>query len=336
MLAVLLWAYAKLDKKHVFILLGIALSLQEELWIPVIFLFVYSLNNMGLKRSAANAVGAVFVFLLFNAYFILLNPTTYFNSVFAPVGALIMPSGSALFGFPLITSYHVSLLVLPKLFYLSILFLAILLLYLNKKELIPLFSMIPFLFLSHALVSYFTLFTFFFVFSLFIKEKSKGEGYIKRYLGRKRSTYIVLASLFAIAATAASLAAISHNQYISNFDINSLNQSVIVSGNYTYYNATLTYNGLKNNTLYVAIVGVSNGTIGYYGFFNQSLTGQNFPCNSIECTINVNRILLNESSGTYPVRLKAITGPYSTGPFTLIIYNREYYYLSGPVKPEGD
>ena len=334
MLAVLLWSYAKLDKRYAFVLLGIALSLQEELWIPVIFLLIYSLNNYGLRKGIRDVIGSVCVFLLINSYFILSSPYAYINSVFAPLGALIMPGGSALIGFLLISSYHLSLLALPKLFYLVLLTLAILLVYLNKKELIPLFSMIPFLFLSHSLVSYFSLFTFFFVFALFIQKPNAEEGYIQKHFGGARTTLITIMLLLLMSCTAAVIVMSAHQEYMTNFDLSVLNQSVISSGNYTYYNATLTYNRLENNTIFVAVTGVSNGTIGSYGFFNNSLINQSHYCLTIECEINTNKVQFNGSSGAYVLHLKVPAGQLSTGPYALMVYNNEYYYLSKPILPK--
>ena len=330
MLTLLLITYSKLDKKYAFILLGIALAIQEELWIPVIFFIIYMINNQGLKRGAFNMLGALAVFFLINSYFIIINPGIYWSSVFASVSSLIMPSGAAILGFSLLTSYPVTMLVFSKLFYLSIIALAVLLLYLNKKELIPIFSMVPFLFLSHALISYFSMFSFFFVFALYSKNVNKGPGIVKERIGRYATPAFAITMLFIILASTAIIIR-SHNQYTDNFDISLTNQSLAIDGNYIYYNATISYNNLTNNTIHVSTIGVSNSTFSFYGFMNESIINKSNTCVSLECTININKIILNKSSDTYPLRIKYMVGPYTTGPFSAILYNNDYYYVSNPV-----
>src|SRR5271157_1656231 len=58
MLALALLAYAKMDSKYAWLPLGLCLAIQEELWLPVLFLFAYSLNRHGIRRGTLNIAGA--------------------------------------------------------------------------------------------------------------------------------------------------------------------------------------------------------------------------------------------------------------------------------------
>jgi len=68
MLALILLAYVLIDSAYAWLLLGLCLSIQEQLWLPVIFLFAYSLNRHGIKRGIYNILGAVVVFLVINEF----------------------------------------------------------------------------------------------------------------------------------------------------------------------------------------------------------------------------------------------------------------------------
>ena len=109
MLAVLLLSYFKIDRWYSFVLLGVAAALQEELWLPVILLIVYASNTYGYKKGMRIFAGTILVFLALNIYFIALNPTAFFGSLFSPISAYIFPVSLAPFGYSLLIYFHMLL-----------------------------------------------------------------------------------------------------------------------------------------------------------------------------------------------------------------------------------
>lgn len=337
MFALLAIAYAKIDNRYSWVFLGIAASIQEELWMPVILLIVYSFVNRGIGTGLKNAFGAVGVFLIVNSYFILLGPTAFFASVFSPVSRYLFTTPVAPIGFLLLTHYHMLYGTFPLEFALSFLFMLTLFAYVNRKELVGLFSMLPFFFLSHSLPDYYAFFILFFVFS-FYAAKSKGGISGSRHVYRLVKGYVA-AILILIAFTMIVVGYNSHQEYVRGFNVSVANQSAYLSyhpnaTNATYYQGEVRYSGISNRTLYLVFAAYSRTTIGLEGFSNMSLINNSAECNgSYQCLVNVNRITLNGSSGVY--RIYASIPWNGNKDVTMLepfLYNGRYFYAAPIVR----
>ncbi len=329
MLSLILIAYARLGSRYAFIPLGLAVSTQQEMWIPAALLILYSLNNYGTRKAARDFLGALAVFLVINAYFMVQAPSAFFGGILHSIGNII-PFSSSPFSLLLLNGYNVGLSLSPALVLLSFIALAIMLLYWNRKELIPLFSLIPLVFVFHSVIGYYTLFILFLVIATTMVPKEGLRGRITVRL--RRSKPIVYASILLILAIAIALTYQSHVSYGENFGIGVANQSIRFSGNSTLYSADVSYAGTRNHTVYLLLQGYSDNSTKYllYGFVNDSIIGTKPECGAYYCLINVNRIMLGNGSGLH--RLNAvINGSNESSRVTYInavIYGGDYVYRS--------
>ncbi len=335
MLALLLLAYAKIESKYAWLFLGLCLSIQQELWLPVLFLLVYSLNTYGIRAGARNAVGALAVFLAFNAYFILLSPSAYFGSIFGTLNQPILPFNPSPFAFFMLSSYQLPLASYSLLFEAIAVFLLLVFLYLNKKELIPLFSLIPFLVLDHILVSYYAFFLFLFIFAIATSDGARRRGIVEMWLRKHRAHFFLAVS--AAALLIIGFVAASHNTYQRNFDITATNQTLFINtaGSSTILNSRLAYHNMSNDTLYVFAFKYAGISAGFSGLINQSIISNPQAClpSDYRCLINVNKIMLPNSSGVYPLSLR-INWSKDNGEVSraaVALYNSSYFYVSGSI-----
>ncbi len=328
MLALLVIAYARLESRYAFIPMGLAISIQQEVWIPVAFLLLYSLNNYGIRKSGRDALGALIVFLAVNAYFIILNPLAFFTGIMKSIGNII-PFGASPFSSVLLYTYHVGLTLSVPLIVISTLLLAALLLYWNRKELIPLFSMIPILFVFHSILPYYTFFATFLVVVICLRPAKKMPGLITRYLHRNRPVFY--ASVIALILIASAYTYGSHESYARDFGVNATSQSLVITGNNATYNAEISYSNPAGDSVYLFVEGyTADGGAGVYGFGNQSLIGAKFRCSSSGCPVNINRIVLNPYAHTYHLMAEVNWSNESDRVIYLdaILYNANYVYRS--------
>jgi uncharacterized membrane protein len=329
MIALLLLAYSMIDSKYSWILLGLCASIQEELWLPVLFLIAYSLNNQGIRKGLVNALGTAAVFLAINSYFIILSPGAFFGNVFDPLNSLIFPNGHSSIGILLVKFFPILLSSFSLLFEVVSLLLVFLLLYWNRKELIPLFSMIPFLVLHHSLNSYYTTFIFVLIFAIG-QSKGREKGWIETFLKKRK--------LIAYGTVAAFLAVIflviysSHTAMKSGFEISTSQPTLVFENLSSTYRTTISYGNLSNRTIYVVAVGADrNANIGLFGILNESIIGSPAVCDpdAFDCMINVNRIRLPENGSSYDltVRVKWYNATNPIKNVAVEIYNGENFYF---------
>ncbi len=337
MLALLVLAYTRIGNKYVWVLLGLCASIQEELWMPVILLLIYSLNNYGIRKGLYDIAGTLAVFLMINAYFIAAGPAAYFGAVLTPLNGFYLPSGIGAVGSALMSYYPVLMQTYTQLFDIATVALLLLFAYVNRKELVGLFSLIPLVFMVHVLPSYYVMFIFLIFFSLFAEGAAgKRKGTLSGALKRHRLAFalamlvIVLAAAYAVYASNAS--------YSSNFDVRLVNQTLVVNqtSETSYYSATLLCHNIANTTVYAyALVYYGKGTY-LLGFINKSIVTSPTEapsCGSYECKVNVNKIALHGDSGSYNL---TATLPWANGTMpadgvVMGVYNNEYVYLGPPV-----
>lgn len=332
MIALLIVAYARLSSRYSWIPLGLCLAIQEELWVPVILLLIYSVNNEGMKAGAKKSAGALAVFLAINAPFIITAPSAYFRAVFTPLNSLLLPSGSSAIGFSLIRYLPLPLPTYPLLFEMSAVTLALVLLFWNRKKLIPIFSVIPFLLLQHSINAYYATFIFLLIFALGLRENEK-QGAFMEWLG-SRKRHAAYASIAAFAALFLAVIYVSHASFVQSFNMSSSNTTLFIdrANASSVYRTTLHYSDIRNDTVYVLGSTLDTGFGGgFAGLINDSIISPSAQCNGdIQCLVNVNKIQLNGASGTYNITAR-IGWFNSTKPIeyvSLLVYNGKYLYLT--------
>jgi uncharacterized membrane protein len=332
MLALILLAYAKIGSKYSWILLGVAASLQEELWFPILLLIAYSFNTYGLRKGMKDLVGAGAIFLLFNGYFILLSPAAYLHDILLVNNAL-MPSAPAPIGFFIFMNYTIPISAYFVLFALSAVAVVLLSLYFNNKKAIPVLGFVPLLFMSHALLSYYYLFIVMLVTVIYMKPQKQHEGILRSYIKRNASLgYVFAAILVALCAVGALFLIQSHTSYVNAADFGVSNQSAYYYNNTLYYNSTLTYNSAAsvNNKSYILLNFYSFPNLEFYGLDNSSIINGTEGC-AFPCSVNINVMHLDPSAHSYSIGIveKNITYlPYES----VLIYNGDYVYNSDPVE----
>ncbi len=331
MLGLIILAYAKLESKYAFVPIGLALSMQQEVWLPAVLLLLYSLNNYGWKKGMRDICGALAIFLLINGYFIYLSPTAFFSDILIPIGNAV-PFNASPIGY-LFLDYHVLLSLTGVLIIAATAAVTLAMLYWNRKELIPVLSVIPLFFMFHSLTGYFTFYIFFILFVLLMTKGEQKKGWLTKAL-RKRSTLVYFALVIIVVAAAVATYE-SHLEYVRNFNFSVSDQNVSFEGNYTIYTANLLYRNMSNATVFFYLQGYSENGSQYllYGIHNESLIGTTPLCGAVTCLLNLNRIELPQNASSYSLRA-VINGSNESSRVTYmhaIFYNGEYVYETKPV-----
>jgi hypothetical protein len=333
MIALLIVAYAMIDSKYAWVVLGLAISIQEELWLPMLLLVAYSANNQGIRRGAKNAVGAIFVFILVNGYFIIQSPSSFFSSVFSTLGGSFLPNGTSSAGFELSRAFPILLSTYSQLFEVTALLMVFLLLYWNRKELIPLFSMVPFLVTVHSISSYYVTFLFLLIFAFCTWDK-KEVGQIERIM--RKDKRIVYASVAAFFLVLAAIICLSHAAYVRDFNVSMGGAQLTLdwTNSTSIYRTTLNYEGLNNRTLYVYAISSAQGAgISVRGFMNDGIIpGAKAACGSYDCMLKINKITLPQNASSYPLTVIANwdNKTVPTRYFAVELYNGDHFVSGSP------
>ncbi len=335
MMALVMVLYSDIGERYSWLFLGLMASLQEQLWIIVLLFIVYSFNNYGARRGLRDLLGSVLVFLFINGIFIAAGPSEYVNSIML-VASGILPSNSAVMGYAISSMYAISFNAFTYLFVLSVLLVAVATLYARDKRPILLLSIIPFFFMNHGLNLYYLLpvTVFSFVAALDTDPKGGARNRLRALCERNGNARHAFYALI-IAITAAMLYVIysAHSSYLSAINLSIKNQSIFSAGpgNLTY-SAVLTYVPQSNATVYLALQVSSQSEVAFYGIFNQSIINGSLNCRyPSQCSINVNKITLNES-GSYDIRATIPSNQPLPLYVSAILYNSKYYYRSIPIK----
>ncbi|MGC9157059.1 MAG: hypothetical protein ACP5GD_02665 [Candidatus Micrarchaeia archaeon] len=330
LVAVLLLAYSKLESKYAWLFIGVAISLQELLWVPVMFMLVYLANEKGVKHAAKQFAGAIGVFLAISAWFIASKPGAFFASMFMPLYQPL-PSNTSPIGFALIKLLGVDVSVYPLLFGLYLLVFSLLLLYHNRKPMVFLFSMLVFLLFDRSIVTYYTMFGVLFAFALFEAEEKRKKGILTKAIRKNKRDFFIIVAL--IVSLALFLIIRAHTAYLKGFNIELTNQSLRSINGTSLITGTLRYSVTGNKTVY-AFIGVINATHAYeFGLVNQTILLPKGKlkqelCNTDTCYANTNKILLN-GTGTY--NFVAVANISKAKCAYAAFYSSNYYYVSNPV-----
>ena len=320
MLLLILLAYSKSSTRYGWLFLGLAASIQEMLWLPVLLLILYTFSNFGLKKGVKELSLTLLVFIIINGPFMLLSPDKFLHNVILPATSYIIPDSYGLAGYLIEVFYSTGLhpySLVPSAF---ILFSALLMLYLNDKRLVFIISIIPFLFLTHGIVTYYLFFIGAFLISLGLEYKV-GRNKISSYKKPIRYALVIIAIAIAIYVFFA------HNAYESNFYIKTLNQSYAIANNTLLYNLTLSYKA--NIPTLTTLLSIYNGSIYLYGINVSIIQGSNETPNAE--MIDTNFIHLNKK-GIVNIKYKIVL-PQGIGIFYAdpVIFNGSYVYYPPPI-----
>lgn len=305
--AFLILAYQKLDSKYAWLFIGLAASLQQELWLPCLLLLIYNLNNKGLKQGARTAIGALAVFLVINGYFIAIGPHSFFGAIFSDADSYQWPNIQSTIGYFLITTYHLSINALNYLFDIVMILLCILFALLNRKELVPVFAFIPYFFLAHSLTAYYIIPTMLLVFLLYADKPVEKRGILQKLWTANPAIRYALCVCIAILILAC-IAVVyeGHQNYLQNFSFMLVNQTMTIGQNGTTYSATLIYREPVVNSIYFGAFGSSANVLEYHmilvGFSQDQVLANNMStCNYYSCLQSMNKITLNASNTSYKI-----------------------------------
>lgn len=271
MLTVMVIAYALMDSRYLFIALGIAASLQELLWIPVLLFLVYDFNNNGMRSGVMTLFGTLMVFLLVNGCFIAMSPTSFISNVILPVQGSILPFNSGIFAYPSVAMYQMPIRYYSVLFYCALAASGVLMAYWNDRRLLGLLSLLPFLFLYRSIPAYYTFFIGLFVLSLFISARRKKAR--RTLFGRISMGHARLATTIALAGIVAFSMVylyVGHSAYVRAFDVRVVGATLAQGNAGATYSATLLYNVSGSREVY--FVGFASGDVAdMYGLFNSTI-----------------------------------------------------------------
>ncbi len=238
-----------------------------------------------------------------------------------------MQSSISVFGFGLIKWYAVPFSTFTILFAISILLEIAAVGYANRKELIPVFSMIPFLILDHSISTYYTMFGVVFAFAILMGKRTieKKETFLHKH------KHVFVSIIIAGILLAGGVIVEAHANYLENFDIRMTNASISYNSTGAVLNAMLNYKNLSNNTIYAYFYVETKGGVAFTaGFINNTLINTNAKslCDNYSCRVNTNKLVLN-GTGTY--RLVAVISGNATSEaecLAPVFYNSGYAYLA--------
>ncbi|MGC8676067.1 MAG: hypothetical protein ACP5T3_00925 [Candidatus Micrarchaeia archaeon] len=336
MVALLIIAYEKINSKYAWAFLGLGIAMQELLWVPILFLVVYLALNRGMRHALKQLALAALLFAAISSWFIATKPVAFLSSILLPLSGP-MPSATSPFGFAILKGYGITLGAYLILFVAVLVVSSLLLAFHNKKQLIPVFSMLPFLFLDHSIITYYTTFGMLLAFALFFgkDEKPNMHAALARFSSKNRK--VLLAAIAVVAVVCALALAASHAAYERSFNVSlsneTMNNTIAQNGSViTSASALLHYRNLPNGTAYMYFVEQRvNASAADIGLINNTVINSNVKsaCNSYACKINTN-VLKLQGSGTYTLEFKTSSNETVTC-IAPIIYNGEYWAFPKPV-----
>ncbi len=331
MLAVALLAFYFIDNKYLWILLGIAASMQEQLWLVVILMLIYSFREHGMRRGSFNLAGTVLIFLLINGYFIAANPPAFLGQVFAPVSGYILPGPSAPIGFSVLAIYNTLLSSESILFVSAALISIILFTWLRDRRLIFLLALLPLMSLYHAILPYYTFFLLAVIVTLYIKDTPRSKD--SRRLPSALSSGIAL-SCIAVLMLVTGLLMISSHSAFEKIGASVSGQSLLPpSLHSTLYNATLGYssNALGQLALQEVVMYAHHAVPVAYGTQGERILIEpyyNFSSEGLSYEVNPNRIPLTGQAGSVNISVEIPSNSTTrVGLAECVIYGGPFYYI---------
>ncbi len=326
-----------IESKYVFILLGIAASLQEVMWVPVILVLAYLATTKGLKYASKIFLFSASVFLLINGYFIAIGPGTYMSQVLKPLNGNLLPSYLTYVSYIIQGSANIPLSGFSTVFYIFLVLSILITAYSGNKLTIFSGMFLSYLALDHSLIIYYVMpvavMASAFAMGMPFSGKSRLKEWLKnRHVG-KASVAIGITAAFAFALLVS--VAYMHAAYVRGFGVSATGQHISIMGNLTYDNVSLnsTFDGTQNVYL-----------LGYYYFKNSSTEEEGLSlakdkiitdsrC-TVNCTIsgymNYNIVTLHKGLNNVLIYV-----PDNYTGFECVVYKNGYYYLCPPISSIG-
>ena len=327
MLLILIIKY--MESKYIFVLLGLAASMQELLWVPVILALAYLATTKGFRSAGRIAAFSIAVFLLINGYFIAMGPGTYILQVFKPLNGNLLPFYLTSMSSIIQASANIPLSGFSILFYIMLLLGVAITAYSGNKLTVLTGMFLSYLALDHALLIYYIMpmavMALAFAMDIRISEKSRIRELISGMGVSDAKAAACIAIVFSISLIAST--AYLHNSYIQNFGVSAVNQSIFTVKNSTYDRVVFESSYEENQNVYL---------LGYYYLRNSPGNEEGlsrFPGNNItnsscigNCTasgyMNTNLVTLRHGySSVY------ISVPANATAFDCVVYKNGFYYL---------
>jgi hypothetical protein len=230
-IAALLIAFFFPEKWYFGAALGIAASMQQLAWIPVLMLLLYTI----MRSKQARAVRDIAVFgitvLAINIYPLALGPAGYIGKLLSQLGS-VLPTSLSPFGILIVRYFDIPLPYFRALFYLGLGISVVLFLLLGKKRNFAILSLVPFLFLDFGRIEYYAVFVVLGA-VVAILESSKRPTVQAPMIDRR----IAYAALCILGLSAVLVVAVGHMHYAHSF-------GVYVSGQSATQSNSLGYSGL--------------------------------------------------------------------------------------------
>jgi len=253
MIIILLFILRYIESPYVFILIGIAVSLQELLWVPALLAIVYIASAKGIKAGAKCIALSLIIFLLINGYFIAIGPNVFITQVFRPLNGNLVPSYLGPISSVIQAFANMPLGAYNIIFYLLLSISVLITAYSANKLTILTGMFISYLAISHSLTVYYIIpvvvLTAFFI----MDQNTASKSLLERFFARNRITArrFTLTIIFSFAIFIVAIVIYYHGVYANNFGIRALSQSVVRNGNMTFDKVGI-YNQLyKNQSVYV-------------------------------------------------------------------------------------
>ena len=322
-----------MESKYAFVLLGIAASLQELLWVPVILAIAYLATTMGLKHAGRIAAFSALVFLLINGYFIAIDPGTYVSQVFKPLNGNLLPFYLTPVSSIVQAYANIPLSGFSTLFYIMLLLGIAITAYSGNKLTVLTGMFLSYLALDHSLLIYYMMpmavMASAFGMDIRISEKSKLREWIARIGINDAKAAASMGVVFSIALIAS--IAFLHWSYVQGFGVSASSQGIKVIGNATYDRIVLESSYVENQNVYL---------LGFYYLRNSGTDeeGLNISKNHTitnsscigNCTVsgymNTNLITLHNGYNSIYVLV-----PYNATAFDCAVYKNGFFYLCPPI-----
>ncbi|MCL4371861.1 hypothetical protein M1373_00905 [Candidatus Marsarchaeota archaeon] len=331
MLALLIIMLLEIDSKYVWVWMGLAASLQEILWVPIVLAVAYIYSRHGAKHTAKMVGAAVLLFLAINAYFIAQSPSTYIGAVFKPVNGALLPYYLSPFPQLLQRFYPISIGGMSVLFYIAILISILVVLYSRNLIAILAMSAVCYFVLYHALVVYYAMFIAIIPLALIIDKSMPVAARAKRTampLRRHRAAFYFALGL-CIAGIALAVIAY-HAAYESNFGISAKVYGITMHNGSTYALLNISNEGPKVQNVSILAFYFYNGSsmnIEGLSVSNLSTITNMSSCNA-QCQernpINYNILHLNGTG--YRVKLAIPVYAGNRTSVSCFIYKEGYAY----------
>jgi hypothetical protein len=321
MIAAILVAFFRPKSWYFGVALGIAASIQQLAWIPVIMLLIYSITRPRANRALRDIAAFGATLAIVNGYYLLSGPYVYLGRMLGQLGN-VLPTGLSPFGALLIRYYNIPLSYFHWLFYLALGASVVLFLALGKRRNFAILSLVPFLFLDFGRIEYYVAFIIIGIVALVLGDPLKVELPVIS----RRTTYIALSL---IAAAILLVIVYGHMLYSRSFTISVYDQSAspnsgnliysgaLRTGNFSGYLRVLLYSFYGNTSITKLLIAnntVTLGRAGAYEAYNFS-GGPGIPDNKVYIS--------------NPGPTSILVGSYNNigGYAECAIYNATYFYL---------